>query len=440
MSGRSGRLAPRLVILAGAPAVAVAMAALWTPWPLVHLRWPLTIAIAAVWIAGAMAVKSRLDFDLRTVSNLLAALREGDYSFRARGGSRSDAFGEVVLELNLLAESLRSRRHGEVETAALLGKVLGEIEAAVIAFDADNRLRLANPAARRLLDLAPDAGDGIPATELGLVDCLEGPPSRTARLDLAGGSGRFELRRGTFRQHGRPYRLLILLDVGATLRAEELEAWRRLIRVIGHELNNSLAPITSLADSLEKLAATDPPPEDWRDDLRSGLHVIGDRAGALNRFMGAYAQLARMPAPQPRPMSVRSWVERVTSLEHRHRIVVAAGPDLEIEGDADQLDQLLINLVKNAIDAVAGRDGEVRVSWCIDTPWLELKVEDDGPGLPPSANLFVPFFTTKAGGSGVGLVLARQVAEAHLGSVELGNRHEGSGCVVTVRLPLCRLS
>ncbi len=422
----------------GLPAVLVALALLPRAGLAPEWTWLVVTVLVGFWLGGAALLRRRAAYRLRTVSNLLAAVREGDYSFRARGGRRSDAFGELVLELNLLARTLRSQRFDDVEATALLGKVMAEIDAAVLAFDAERRLRLVNRAGERLLGGSEADLLGRAADELGLSSCLEGASSRTVDLGIRGESRRWELRRGAFRQQGRPLQLVVLFDVSRSLRAEELAAWRRLIRVIGHELNNSLAPIKSITGSLERLAASQPLPEDWRDDLSRGLRVIGSRAEALNRFMGAYASFAKLPEPRPIEVEVAPLVRRVAGLETRVKVEIDEGPSVSVRADPDQIEQALINLVRNAADSCAETGGGVRIGWAAAVDRLELWVLDEGPGLAETANLFVPFFTTKPGGSGIGLVLVRQIAEAHGGEATLTPRSDRSGCRATVRLPLGR--
>ena len=232
----------------------------------------------------------------------------------------------------------------------------------------------------------------------------------------------------------------MLSDLSQPLREEERQAWQRLIRVIGHEMNNSLAPIKSIAGSLSTIVERDPPPADWRDDVQRGLNVIASRSESLSRFMSAYARLAKLPPPKLVPLDVSVFVDRVVTLEKAHHIQVSPGPRLTIQGDGDQLEQLLINLIRNAVDAVRETGGGVRVGWQrvpgSSPPTMELWVEDDGPGLSNTGNLFVPFFTTKPGGSGIGLVLSRQIAEAHGGSLLLENRDDRTGCRASLRIPL----
>ena len=276
---------------------------------------------------------------------------------------------------------------------------------------------------------------GKSASALGLAGCLVGLPARTVELEIDGSKGRWEMRRGSFRQHGRPNHLLVLSDVSRALQAEELAAWKRLIRVIGHELNNSLAPITSLAGSLERIVDQDPLPEDWRSDLGSGLQVIASRVQALNRFMGDCSRLAKLPDPTISPVNIVTSIHNAAKLEKRLAVIVEDGPSATVAGDQDQLEQVMINLLKNAVEASLETNGEVRVRWESDAGFVKVVISDEGPGLPDSVNLFVPFFTTKPSGSGIGLFLSRQIAEAHGGSVTVRNRERARGCEAILRIP-----
>ena len=437
-----------LAFAAGLPGSALALLLLWTGPHDFKTRLTLTLVVAAGWLAFALAARERVLRPLQSIANLLAALAEGDFSLRGRGHGPEDPLEDVMREINALGDTLREQRLGALEAGALLRKVMEEIDVGVFAFDSALRLRLVNRAGERLLGRPAEQLLRRGADELGLLGCFASadadqetrPAGEPRILDLsfAGGAGRYEAHTGTFRQGGEPHRLLVLADVSRALRDEERQAWQRLIRVVGHELNNSLAPIRSLAGSLGAIVARDPLPPDWRQDVTSGLHVIAGRAEGLNRFMEAYARLARLPPPRLAPVEVAPLVGRVAGLETRQPVRVRAGPDLTVLADADQLEQALINLVRNAVDAAQETGGGVLVSWTAPdaaTRLVELRVEDEGPGLPGSANLFVPFFTTKPRGSGIGLVLCRQIAEAHGGSLLLENRVSARGCVARLRLP-----
>ncbi len=424
----------RLALLAGLPGVVISMALLWRGDFTDKVRWTLGLAIVLAWLITSFVLRERVIRPLQTLSNMLAALREGDYSIRARGADREDALGLAFLESNLLGETLRSQRLGAMEATALLRTVMAEIDVAVFAFDAVNRLRLVNRAGERLLASPAERLLGRTASQVGLDTALAGGSPRTMDVSFPGGAGRWEVRRGTFRQDGRPHTLLVLADVSRTLREEELQAWQRIVRVLSHEINNSLAPIKSIAGSLMALMEREPRPPDVETDLRSGLSVIGGRSEALVRFMSAYAKLARLPAPQRATLDVSTWVNRVVRLETRLHVCVDAGPPTTLFADGDQLDQLLINVVRNAVDASLDTGGAVYIRWFRQNGTFLLTVEDEGSGIASSSNLFVPFFTTKPHGSGIGLVLSRQIAEAHGGSLTLENRTDRQGCVATLRI------
>ena len=425
-----------MAVTAGLPGSLVALILLWTGDHLPKVQWTLTVLIVALWAGFALAVRRRVVFPLQTVSNLLAALREGDYSIRGRRASADDALGEVMTEVNALGETLREQRLGALEATTLLRTVMAEIDVAIFAFDHQHRLRLVNRAGERLLAQPSERLLGRSAEELGLQDCLEGDAARTLQTSFPGGIGRWGMRRGAFREHGLPHQLLVLTDLSKALREEERLAWQRLLRVLGHELNNSLAPIRSIAGSLSTLLSREPSPPDWQDDMRRGLAVIAGRSEALSRFMEAYSRLARLPQPRFQPVDVETWIRRNVGMETRLSVALAAGPPLQIPGDPDQLDQLLINLLRNAADAALETGGGVKIGWRKNGKNVEIWIDDEGPGLAGTTNLFVPFFTTKPGGSGIGLALSRQIADAHGGALTLENRAVGPGCQARLKLPL----
>jgi nitrogen fixation/metabolism regulation signal transduction histidine kinase len=442
------RLVLLLALCAGLPGSMLALLFLWLQDYALKTQITGTLFIVLPWLAFAFAARDRVLRPLQSVANLLAALGEGDFSLRGRGRGPDDPLEDVMREINVLGDTLREQRLGALEAGALLRKVMDEIDVGIFAFDGEGRLRLVNRAGERLLARPGEQLLGRDIDGLGLEACFErgrepggtsDPGPRILDLAFAGGAGRYEVRTGTFRQGGEPHRLLVLADVSRALRDEERQAWQRLIRVVGHEMNNSLAPIRSIAQSLRSLLEAERLPHDWRDDARSGLGVIASRSESLNRFMDAYARLARLPPPRLAPVPVRPLVERVAGLETRRRVAVETGPSVTVQADADQLEQLLINLTRNAVDATAETGGDVRLGWQVlpgPEPRVEIRVTDGGPGLPQSANLFVPFFTTKPQGSGIGLVLCRQIAEAHGGTLVLENRRGAPGCVARLGLPL----
>jgi two-component system nitrogen regulation sensor histidine kinase NtrY len=433
-----------LALAAGFPGSLIALIFLWTGNFSSSAAWTLSLLIVAFWLGFAASLRQRVVFSLQTLSNLLAAMREEDFSLRGRSARSDDAMGEVMIEVNALSETLRTQRLGAIEATALLRTVMEEIDLAIFAFDEKSTLRLVNRAAERLLARPSARLLGFTAEELDLASCLTGPATRTMELNFSGGSGRWGLRRVSFRQDGLPHQLIVLSDLSRTLRDEERQAWQRLIRVLGHELNNSLAPIQSVAQSLERGLHTamqspelhDGPAAPLLEDLGQGLGIIRSRTEALGRFMAAYAKLARLPQPKLSSINAGECIGRAVKLETRLKVVLLPGPQVTISADADQLEQLLINLIRNATDAALETSGGVQVGWSRQGGQFDVWVLDDGPGIPNTANLFVPFFTTKQGGSGIGLVLSRQIAEAHGGELTLKNRTDARGCEARLRLPI----
>ena len=424
-----------LTVAAGFPGIVAALLLLWAGDYSTQTIITASIAMLVLWALAASSLRHRIVFPLQTMANLLEALRESDFSFRARGARRDDPLGETLFEINALADTLRDERLGSLEATALLRTVMSEIDVAVFAFDDEHKLRLVNRAGERLLGRPVEQLLWRTADDISLDACLEGSMPRVLNIAFPGGSGQWQVRRGFFRQGGLPHTLVVLSDVNVPLRQQEREAWHRLIRVLGHELNNSLAPIKSIAGSLESIAAQDPMPEDWRDDMRRGLAIISGRTDALSRFTSAYTALARLPRPNMREVDLSALVERVARLEMRKTIQIEPGVPVAVQADPDQLEQLLINLMRNAVDAALETGGAVRVGWQQNSHRVSVYIEDEGPGLANPSNLFVPFFTTKPQGSGIGLVLGRQIAEAHGGTLTLEPRAGAKGARATVTLP-----
>ena len=404
-----------------------------------ELKTKITLTLAIVVGSGALAaaIRARVMRPLQTLANLTASLRERDYAVRGRHARTDDALGLAMHELSALADQLRAERWHDEETAAGLARVVESLDAAVIAVDTQGIIRLANRTAERLV--GKPALDGLAAAHLGLAPLLATDTPRTIELSelaIPNARGTWEVRPSEVRLSGLPHRLIVMTDVQHALRAEERQAWQRLVRVLGHEINNSLGPIASIAETLRTGLARPIRPTDFNDDLAKGLEVIERRAAALSRFMQSYARLVRLPPPRISRVDVQGWVARTVALETRTKVAIAGGPDVTIPGDPDQLDQLLINLLHNAVEASAETSGGVRISWATVASQVVITIDDDGPGVADTANLFVPFFTTKPTGSGIGLVLARQIAEAHGGSLVVRNRRAARGAEAIVTLPL----
>jgi two-component system, NtrC family, nitrogen regulation sensor histidine kinase NtrY len=410
----------------------------------------LVFIVVICWWLLALGLHEQAVRPLQTMANVVGALREEDYSFRARGAFPGDALGELSFEVNALADLLSQRRIRAIEATALLRRVVEEVDAPLFAFDPKRAVQLVNPAGEKLLERSAIRILGRTAEEVGLADCLNVANGALVSLPANQPRARWLVRQSKFREKGVPRMLVVLLDASRALREEERNAWQKLIRVLGHELNNSLAPIKSIAGSLSDRLGNAEMSGDQRQDFEKGLGIIEARSASLNRFVEAYRQLAQMPVPAVRKVELYPILERVAFLETRLPVTVMRGPDVALMVDPDQIEQMLINLVRNAVEAAleggptratgsgngsGTRRPQVTVSWRLDGSNVVLSIDDNGPGLFNPSNAFVPFYTTKPSGSGIGLALSRQIAEAHGGSISLSNREGKSGCRVQVGLP-----
>lgn len=431
------------VLAAGFPAVVLCLILLWNnPYSLDHKLEGTALTLIS-WLGLSFSARGAFVHSLRVLANVVSSMQEEDFSFRATGAFQGDALGELAIEINSLAQALEEERLGSLERASLLSKVMNEAGAIILAFSPDGKVRLLNKAATELLGKEENQILNHTASELGIGHLLGREASETITRQFGNMEKRLLVRRTWFRQHGIQHRLVVLSEASEALRAEERSAWQRLIRVLNHEINNSLAPIKSISRTLSRMPAIAALPPEARELLSHGLEVIGSRAESLNRFLQSYAALARLPRPNKQTFDLAALMRHVSKLESRLDVTVNDGPPVRVKMDRDQIEQAFINLIKNAADAVLigtgsqPANGSVVVSWEAAGIDLQVLIRDRGVGVQATENLFVPFYTTKQTGFGVGLILSRQIVENHGGQLALRNRNDGVGAEVIVRIPEC---
>jgi nitrogen fixation/metabolism regulation signal transduction histidine kinase len=405
-----------------------------------EVSMPVLDAFAIVslgWLAiVATQVRATLLRHIRRLNNLVEAARAQDYSIRAVIGDEADDLAELYRQINTLINDLETGRHAEQELLAMLRKVVGQIRVAIVVCDAQDRIRLVNPAAAKLLCAAPGdmIGEAFERTALATLPLSAEP--RTIDHTFPGAESRWQVNQLWYRHQGRPSRIVFIVDVRQVLADEEILMWQRLIRVIGHEVNNSLAPISSLCQTLETILARGDP-RDVGESVHEGLQVIGQRAKGLQEFISVYSRIARLPEADKVLFPVARLVERVRGMFPADRVALRGEvPDTRLFGDPVHLEQALINLIKNALEANAGSAEPVGFRCRIREEGCEFEIVDNGPGIANPGNLFVPFYTTKAEGAGIGLVLSRNIVAQHYGQLTLENRSDGRGAVARMRLPL----
>lgn len=388
--------------------------------------------LSAVWLLLAHRIKSLLQSHFYSLSNVIESVRVGDYSLRIAKQENGSAWSDVYREINLLAQTQQDNRIQGVESHILLDKLLAEFDAPVFIFDRSDILKNINPMGCELLSQTKQQLVDKHAKQIHL-DRLLAAESRTVLEHwFPNKGGRWELRKNYFVQDGVRYTLILVNDLSRTLREEERNAWIRLIRVLGHELNNSLASLSSVSQSLQK-QLHDEKTSSWYERYSKALSLIDERSMSLLRFTEAYTRLAKLPPPQKAEIKLHQLFDSLKGLVSG-TFEIIDDKQTTIEGDRDQLSQLFINLMKNAVEA-SSIDKPVHIQWQRFEQGVRVQIIDEGIGLPSSDNLFVPFYTTKSGGSGIGLFLSQQIAEGHNGSLQLHNRSETAGCVAEVWLP-----
>lgn len=427
----------RLVLLASLPL-------------LLLLLWMMVLANISIWLIlltglfgslmilyASYSIYQKISYQFRSISNLLEALIQGDYALRARSDQSGGALDELVSAMNDLAQGMSQQRWESVESQLLLRTIIEHIDVAIIALTQNNQIRFSNPAADHLLQLHNTSSNQQLLQQLAFVQELTSGCHQLVELSLGYQQGRFNVYIEEFRDAGKQHKLLFITDMRSLLRTEERKAWQDLIRVISHEINNSLSPIASISQTLKRLIERDARGETLAEDLREGLHIISERAIGLSQFVESYKQLAKLPEPQIQPLAIRPLVEKIVALFNHTAIEIETETNFTLQLDPIQFEQVLINLIKNAVEATAltNPSSIIKIRWAVSHQFFKLDICDQGTGISNPNNLFVPFYSTKKQGSGIGLVLSRQIIEAHNGRLTLSNQDSG-GCCASIELPV----
>ncbi|MDP2562588.1 PAS domain-containing sensor histidine kinase [Psychrobium sp. 1_MG-2023] len=382
----------------------------------------------------AITSKYHAEHQIRTFSNLIESMIDGDYSLRGHA-QNNQALQELLTLINELADHLAAHKVEAKESRLLLERIMQQMDAMVLATDEQGVVVMTNTSAHTILFPQLDSLDGVKLDDTSLGLEIVSAPAGVISFNQPELSGEYFLFKDDFLSSGNKHHLYMLTNAERLLMEKERQAWQSLLRVLSHEMNNSLAPIIAISQSMKKkLDQVDT--ELKAESLLTGVGIINERAASLSGFIGSYSQLSHLPEPNFSSFGLANVIERLALLfpeaELKHNIDV----ELIIEADKGQFEQVIINLFKNAAEAMHGQAQPLII---VDTEsranWLHINIKDTGVGLANLDNIFVPFFTTKAQGSGIGLALCRQIMFNHNGMIKLSNR-AGKGVVATLSLPI----
>ena len=384
----------------------------------------------------ASTLYQKITYQFRTLSNLLEGMTRGDYSLRGRMSKPDSALGQLVEQINSLSDTLMNQRFSAMESQLLVEKIIQHIDVAIVAINEDQLISLMNPAGEKLLNVKQAQVVGKPLASIGAELLLTVDKQQVLELEFANAKGQFQIIADSYREHGHQHQLFFITNVHGLLREHERQAWQNLIRVLSHEINNSLAPISSFASTLKSLAKKQSLEQSFADNLDTGLHVVSERALSLRQFVDSYRQLSHLPEPHKKMVQLAKVFERILPLFVKQTVKLSLSTDIKVPMDEVQVEQVLINLLKNAEEAMEKGKGVITIGAFVQDNHCYIEICDNGCGLSSDKNLFTPFYTTKKQGSGIGLVLCRQIIEAHKGYLSLVNRKETSGVIATIQLPL----
>ena len=430
-----------LVLVASVPCLFLALVSLRFAGASYYLISFFAIIFVLLIAYAAITGKGRANFQLQTLSNLVEAMIDGDYTLRGRKQS-NPAFQDLLNLINQLTDNLHKHKLKAEESQLLLEKVMQQMDALIIATDNRGLLAIMNEAARRGFNFDSDLSKGYQLKDIGMEELLEKEHSGVIKIRRNNIAGEYFLYRDRFYSDNKEHQLYLLTRADKMLREKEREAWQNLLRVLSHELNNSLTPIATFSNTMLRKIKKEKQVSDV-EKFTDGLYVIKERAESLNQFITSYSQLSHLPKANMQPYQWRNKVIQLMSLFEdcifEHELSVNREFDFSIQADPQQLEQVFINLFKNAKESMSESSSKViEVSAQYDDKYLELKIKDNGMGIANPDNLFVPFYTTKKSGSGIGLTLCQQIMQNHNGSIQLNNRANQQGAEVLLQLPIAK--
>ncbi|QLE85802.1 PAS domain-containing protein [Shewanella sp. Scap07] len=395
-------------------------------------------SISFIWLFYfAFYLKKIVVNKVRTLTSVVEALTCEDYSMRAKESSSCGVINELSQLINTLANTFAQQSLITKEKHILLNKVINQIDVAIIATDSRDNVTLMNPAAEKLFNRRVERMKGWPIRELGIPATTPEHNKQVLEFDLKEHKKKIYLHRDEYFENGIKQQLIFITDIQNLLREEERLAWQRLLRVLSHEINNSLAPIASISATLTRFTEANCAnlPSELNSDLQNGLGVIQERANSLNEFIQSYQQLAKVPPPEKTLFNLEKLVQSITPLFDNIQLRTANGP-IDIYADEVQLKQVLVNLIKNARESMASLpDGKVIICLHRHSSAIEIQVIDSGCGISNMDNIFVPFYTTKEKGTGIGLVLSRQLVVNNGGDLDIRNNDNGIGAQANIYFP-----
>lgn len=414
---------------------------------------PYFIAIFSLFEFTAIAyaiyiTQHELGYRLRSLTSVVEGMLQGDFSLKARQELTSSGLSSLVNSINTLSHELSSHKLANIEKRALLEKIITQIDIGVITADEDGNVSAINRAAIVMLQIEQESP--IKTLQQIPLTLPDKPGKALVHLQFGEQFKKLYVQVDSFREFGSDQTLILITDMNHVLRQEELKSWESLVRVISHEINNSLAPIASLSNSLIDIVNhcdfNQPDAlQDAREDITSSAKIISDRAKSLTDFIAQYRSLTHINQPQREVITIRALVNPILPLFAPQKIMLEGDADLVCALDSTQIKQVLINLLKNAVEAIQHPDaGDALAAITIAVAVIQfpqgnklrIDIIDSGCGIRHNQNLFVPFYTTKAQGSGIGLALSRQIIELHQGSLRIFNRETAQGCCARIELPL----